>query len=512
MKLIFTCIFIAISAITFAQPSFYWERTSDTASIPTAQSILTDNAGNIYTCGNHDSWTNSYIKIAKYDQYGNPLWETIDTGSIEGIIMFKAKLGGDGNIYVTGSIVSTTNREDVFLSKYDSSGNKIWMQLLNSPADSSAYSRSLMYFNSHIYTVGYLLDYQSKNQAFIEKYDTNGTLVWSIVDSFNNAGADIAVDIANDGNNIIITGFSNQQNILNASFLLVKYNQSGSKIWQVVTDFSPFVFDTGRDIAVDSDQSIYVASGNSYYDLVKYNSNGVFQWFNTASPFFGMEPASYLEVKVDSSDNIYLIGTAGIAGGIDGYPAFLFTRIDKNGVIKFNYPGTDIGSAYDFDFRSPNDIVVLGVTDNQGPQILNFDSIGNITWNILYRNDVPNSSCHHLVVDKMKNVIIAGEFYKSFQTIKYGNLMFTDVPLISSKTNELELSVFPNPTSNTLTVKTQSNDTYGLRLVSMSGITVFAKEATLNEEEINISNIPSGIYFLQIRWSGREEVVKVVKM
>ena len=120
--------------------------------------------------------------------------------------------------------------------------------------------------------------------------------------------------------NIYVTGFNNGAlrgniNLGSKEIVLMKYNSFGTKQWTKQLGLS--ASDFALDVTVDSSDNIKVTgftsggldrnTGSVGEDivLVKYNSSGTKQWTKQ----LGLS-ASYfaLDVTVDSSDNIHVIG------------------------------------------------------------------------------------------------------------------------------------------------------------------------------------------------------------
>ena len=162
------------------------------------------------------------------------------------------------NIYVTGTTAGGLDNNthfganDIFLVKYNSSGEKQWTQQLG----------------------GFFIG------------DSSGTIVYS----HNDAGTGVTVD---SSNNIYVTGSTSKVIVgSNTSYggvdtVLVKYNSSGAKQWAKQLGTSGH--DYGQGVTADSSGNIYVTgktnggldgntnSGSLDVFLVKYNSDGVKQ-------------------------------------------------------------------------------------------------------------------------------------------------------------------------------------------------------------------------------------------
>ena len=125
---------------------------------------------------------------------------------------------------------------------------------------------------------------------------------------------------------------------------LIKYNSSGIKQWTRLTGTSS-KYTYSQKVAVDSNGNIYIVgfttgsldgqtiSGDVDAFVIKYNSSGVKQW--TRLTGIATKGTYGMDVVVDSSSNIYMIGTTD--GGIDGQS---LTGSQDMFVVKYNSSGT----------------------------------------------------------------------------------------------------------------------------------------------------------------------------
>jgi len=100
---------------------------------------------------------------------------------------------------------------DAFIVKYDAAGQKQWTQLYGSEANEGGYS--LVTAGDNIYVAGYTraaLDGNTKNgdewnkDIFISKFDGNGAKIWTR--QYGTNDYDCAYGLTTDGNNLYITG------------------------------------------------------------------------------------------------------------------------------------------------------------------------------------------------------------------------------------------------------------------------------------------------------------------
>jgi len=232
-----------------------------------------------------------------------------------GEIMDGVTVDSSDNIYVVGStkggMDNNTNSGgwDFFLVKFNSSGTKQWTQQLGT--SSTDYGNAVAVDSSdNIYVTGTTaggLDgntHFGSNDIFLVKYNSSGEKQWTqqlgghwytssgnIVYSHNDAGTGVTVD---SSNNIYVTGVTSKVIVdgSNTSYggvdsVLVKYNSSGVKQWAKQLGTSGH--DYGQGVTADSSGNIYVTgktnggldnntnSGSLDVFLVKYNSDGVKQ-------------------------------------------------------------------------------------------------------------------------------------------------------------------------------------------------------------------------------------------
>ncbi len=91
----------------------------------------------------------------------------------------------------------------------------------------------------------------------------------------------------------------------------------------------------------------------------------------------------------------------------------------------------------------------------------------------------------------------------------------TTVNTIVAPTGISEISnnfftVYPNPSSEKITVRSTSSGLHNLILTDVAGRIVYKKEFTGNEFNFNVNELASGMYFLNLESGGKSEVLKVV--
>ncbi|KAA9325004.1 SBBP repeat-containing protein [Adhaeribacter soli] len=325
----------------------------------------------------HDKFGNSYI-----------------TGYFQGNATF-------GNITLAGY-----GGQDIFIAKYDSFGNLIWVQHAGGASDDNGNSIAVD-SSGNCYITGFFQGNATfsgvtltgsgtpagsgSEDVFIAKYDSSGSLVWAKkAGGFNtDIGYRIAVDAA--GNNYITGDFvgniSFGSTTLTSSGMLdvfvAKYDPAGNVLWARKAGNSSSFNDNSRGIGVDSSGNCYISgyfvmnitfgsttltSNDQDIFIAKYDSQGSVLWAKQAG---GTNFQFVRSFTVDPSGNSY----------VSGY---------FNGAISVGTTSLNSSGAHD-------------------AFIAKFDAIGNGLW--VQKAGGPNDDfLQDIAVDPSGNVYTTGTF------------------------------------------------------------------------------------------------------
>jgi len=338
-------------------PDWTWARRASSSSLGEGSSLATDNFNNLFITGWYQNSITfgSYVLtgascayLAKYDSYGNVEWARTSSGGT----IYAQSVATDvfGNSYVTGyfesivsfgshTITSTGGSYDIFLVKYDSSGNVLWAKSAGGTSydvssgvatDASGNVYLTGYFASASFSIGaFTLSGAGFYNIFTAKYDSAGNVSWA--KRAGGAGFDEGLSVATDGSgNAYITGFFTSDSLTFGAYTLInagaydifltKYDSSGSVLWAQRAGGA--YYDQGNYVATDASDNVYLTgyyssssiSFGSYtlpfaggYDsfLAKYNSSGNALW---AKHISGTSIEYGYCLAADKFKNIYVTG------------------------------------------------------------------------------------------------------------------------------------------------------------------------------------------------------------
>jgi len=244
----------------------------------------------------------------------------------------RISIGPDGSIYISGSRLGTNSDADTYLTKYNTSGQKIWTKS-SVTTNNELGSYIAVGSDGSIYLTGGVdgafggVTSNGSYDAYISKYNSEGTLVWNKLFGTSTGDFSSGITTSTDGS-VYIFGITlgSPDGQVNkggdTDGFLVKYSADGAKLWTRLfgtnqTDF-PLAAKTG------SDGSIYIAgtttgslggiiNGPTDAFLTKYNSVGTVIW---TKQFGSSGSDSAAGITIGSDGSVYVTGFT--KGSIDG--------------------------------------------------------------------------------------------------------------------------------------------------------------------------------------------------
>ena len=346
-----------------------WAKSAKGPGYDVGCSISTDAMGNAYMTGYFSGSSIVFgtdtitpintgqfnIIIVKIDSVGNVLWakNAGTTGFNQGL---GISIDASGDSYITGYFTDTiafnadtlkghAGSDNIFIAKFDPSGNEIWAKNPNGIGQSNSISTDV---SGNAYITGYfenpfmsfgedtLTNATYYYHSFIAKYDSSGNAVWarSISGTTNNVANAVCTDL---NGSAYITGYFNDTTIFfgpdtlinsnSQNIFVCKYDRSGNVIWaQSVGGGTDDSWGIGTDLLGNA----YITGGYTVPSII----------FGTDTLYTTVGGHSFFLAKLDSSNqNPAGISTINSPDKITIYPnpsngTFYFSGVQSGSSIE----------------------------------------------------------------------------------------------------------------------------------------------------------------------------------
>ena len=388
--------------------------------------------------------------ICKYGSGGNTVWAARIYGAGNDIGQYL-RTDPAGNSYTVGQYgigdltftdgtgVSNANAKtitsttvDAYVAKYDTTGVPTWVARITSASSNDnangvavdtsgnvfvcgAYGADVTFSNANG-SAGNTLTWTSisvagTTDAFITKYDSNGSNLWAakISSTSNDSGAAVATDTSGNvfvaGNYTAVVSFYNTGGAFAKmltyagtanNVFIAKYTTDGIVSWVAQLTGSGS-FNQGYGIATDPFGNVFVAGGFNSSPLTIYNSSGVSN--SSLTPLGGLDA---FIVKYTPSGGV--AWTARI--GSTGNDAVWGVATDAAGNV---YLSGSFNAAVTFYNASGVSNASLAFSAGQEDFLVKYSPTGSVLW--ATRMTGPSSDfTQTLMTDQTGNVIVGGAF------------------------------------------------------------------------------------------------------
>jgi len=355
-------LFLLISIFTSAQnPGWLWAKRAGGTGFDNAFNVAVDASGNVYMVGtfnsptitfgtttltNAGSGTTTDIFLVKYDASGNVLWAK-SAGGLAYDIINSIAVDASGNVFISGS--------------YSSASITFGTTTITNASGTGTYC------------------------IFIAKFNSSGTALWAKSPGGNSQDNVNGLTTDASGNAYITGEFSSSSLTFGTSTItnsvptnsliyIAKYDANGNALWAKTPGGT--ANDGGTGVTVDATGNIYVtgyfyspsltfgsttltkvgtSTTTSDIFVTKYNASGTALW---AKSFGGNYNENGGEITCDPSGNIYITGTYNsdsiffdttkLKNGTNGSNPFIFlSKLNASGnVVWARSAGSSGGGNY----------------------------------------------------------------------------------------------------------------------------------------------------------------------
>lgn len=360
--------FLTVQGVLPEKPSdFAWARQLSSVNDDEVFGVTVDRNNNIYITGwfnksmistyqlENDSGNGNSIApyiLSKYNINGDLVWSKTAQGANAG---YAVASDNQGFIYVVGSFensaafdniqVNGTGFEDMFIAKYDTNGNVIWVNAItglgfiwgtgvNMDSNGNVYVSGNVNNSELVYIGTNQLPTTGAYNSFVAKYSFSGEPLWAKIIGGSSRCSSVKVY----NNEVIIAGTFDLSLTINSITIntnsgvyLAKLDENGSVIFIKTYEASPVPIigdidiDSGGNILITGSFIEYIKYDNIVLTnientnpttpdiyLAKINNNGEVIWAKNAG---GEGIDNSTDITVDANENIYITGEL-------GYPAY----------------------------------------------------------------------------------------------------------------------------------------------------------------------------------------------
>jgi len=527
---------LAPAQVDTAWVRFYtWEPTQWSG----AADLAVDAAGNVYVTGtSSSSVTLEDFATLKYSPDGDTLWVRRYDGPSHGEDeAYDLEIDDSGNVYVAGGSADSTGSWDCLTIKYGPNGETCWVARYDGPGHDDDWVNDVEVDRTgNVYVTGTSITTGDNSDIVTMKYNSAGVVQWvsrhggaaGLEDEANS----IAVD---DQGNAYVTGVENRgaRPDTASNMVTIKYGSSGDTSWVSRLAGTANGLDQGYDIAVDGAHNVYVTGtvqeSLSQCITIKYGSGGETLWVRRCCGDYPHLEQSGAALTLDDAGYVYVGGRIAFdASGLD----FLVIKYGPSGdtmwVRTFNGPHASSADwVNDIAVDDEGGVYVTGMSEQDHPSgeddyaTVKFSAAGDQEWVATYNHPAnDHDEAFAVAVDNLHYVYVTGLAGNSYATIKYTQAG----ALTETRSAEVRPTIV-GPTIVRRVLFLQNGDCTGERqtrasvglsplcaLLDISG----RNALNLHPGPNDVSRLSPGVYFVReqsvasSQHSGRSAVTKVV--
>jgi hypothetical protein len=286
-----------------------------------ANSVEYDSEGNVIALFVHSAAGGSYYSVGKFTSTGVKIWTARFADSFDTDGWGLAVDNDSNSIYVAGKSEAEGGQNNATLTKIDGSdGSIVWSKVYDFGFDSDSPVVDVASDGNPV-MVGYASNGADEYVTTTKISALDGSITWTR--SLDGQGDEKAYGMAvgPDGE-VVAIGYMDQlgeEGDTDDHMLVVKYNSAGAIQWQKAIQFDAEFDCYGADADIDSDGNIYVTGNYQYYDsdndtntsalsILKLDSTGAKQWSRRV---VGNCETFGTSVVVGPDDKLYLSGVTG---------------------------------------------------------------------------------------------------------------------------------------------------------------------------------------------------------
>jgi len=444
--------------------------------------------------------------LLKIDTSGNLIWAK-QYGPWGATVFTSITPTYDSSFVIVGNIDGVVNKGALCM-KVKSNGDTLWTKAFGT----TGYERALAVeqTNDHGFIITGYVDLTAN--LFAAKLDSSGNLQWmNILSGGNNKNIGLSVRQTPDSG-YLITGHVENYPPYDPNAFILKLTSAGMLSWSKKYNTLPQIYCSGNDIIVNNDGFICYINTDNGIAVLKSDFNGNIIWSKEYYSFINDQMKLYeTSPKITrTNDNNYSF----ISGSCWGYSDLI--KMDTLGNIIF---AQDLFiNAFNLSETGDKGFVIIG----EGPMcavktpyqimemgIIKTDSLGNgvqcISANTTYTSDTNSiiSSPFSFISSMVGSLISIHPQIDSTSFFYYQGCVSMGSG-IKENFHENNISIFPNPTSDKLTITSSAQQKQTLiTIFNMQGQQMLSAQfINQNTMQLDVSTLLKAIYIVKVQSEG----------
>ncbi|MCZ4317926.1 T9SS type A sorting domain-containing protein [Aequorivita viscosa] len=503
-------IFLSLYTMYAQDPNILWQRTiggsnwdEPTFTIATIDDgfLMGGNSkSNISGEKTEDSRGGKDFWVLKFNNAGNIEWQKTIGGNQEEFLA-DGKQTADGGYILAGYSNSDISGEktensqggyDYWVVKIDANGTIEWQNTIGGNGEDKALTIEITADSGYLIggtstsgisgdrTIANIGTNASNIDTWIIKLNENGAIEWQRAYDIQM----LSLKLTNDGGYVIGSPGSYPYDGL--SYFIMKINSNGNTIWEKT--YGGDGGDLFKNVIITSDGG-YMALGSSMSDasgdkteggrgswdywVLKLNADGIVEWDKT----LGGSADDFVYNIIQTQDNGYIV-TGDSFSNISGDKSEDTEGQDDFWIIKLNAVGIIEGQN-----------TIGGRYNDRYPSVL-------LTPNETFT--IAGASTSNISGDKTENSRGGNDYWI---------IHHEEILGITENAFNNTISLYPNPTKNTLHINTQNQSIDQINIYSILGNRVRQLEVDTVSPTVDVSSLAAGIYYIQL-YSGKNVALK----